>query len=114
MINLKAKKNYFLLISTFLFIYVFFNFFDGERGIISYFKKKDMYQSLLIKKKSLETQLNETENLVSLLVDLTSNNLNSNHKNENIDLDYIEILLRDNFFYGKPGEKVYLINKNEN
>ena len=35
-------------------------------------------------------------------------------KSKNIDLDYIEILIRDSFFYGKPGEKVYLINNNEN
>ena len=27
---------------------------------------------------------------------------------ENIDLDYLEILYRKNFFYGKPNEKVYL------
>ena len=114
MINLKAKKNYFLLISTFLFVYVFFNFFDGERGLISYFKKKETYLDLLIKKKDLETQLNEVENKISLLVDLSSNNLNFNQKKKNIDLDYIEILLRDKFFYGKVGEKVYLINKNEN
>jgi len=36
----KLKKNYFLLITTFLFLYFFFNFLDGERGLFSYFKKK--------------------------------------------------------------------------
>ena len=37
----KFKKNYFLLFGTFLFIYIFFNLLDGERGLISYFEKKD-------------------------------------------------------------------------
>ena len=36
----KLKKNYFLLISTFLIFYFFFNLLDGERGFISYFEKK--------------------------------------------------------------------------
>ena len=58
--------------------------------------------------------LNQTENKVSLLIDLTSNNTYSNIKNENIDLDYIEILIRKNFFYGKTGEKVFLIEKHDN
>ena len=114
MIKIKTKKNFFLLLTTFLFIYVFFNLLDGERGLISYFKKKNMYKELIIKKENLTHRLKETENKVSLLVDLTSNNLYLNSKNENIDLDYIEILFRKNFFYGKPREKVYLINKNDN
>ena len=36
----KLKKNYFILIITFLFIYFFFNLLDGERGLISYMEKK--------------------------------------------------------------------------
>ena len=38
----KLKKNYFLLISTFLILYFFFNLLDGERGLFSYFKKKEI------------------------------------------------------------------------
>ena len=38
------KKNFFLSISTFLILYFFFNLQDGERGLLSYLKKK---QSLL-------------------------------------------------------------------
>ena len=38
----KLKKNYFLLISTFLILYFFFNLLDGERGLFSYFKKKEV------------------------------------------------------------------------
>ncbi len=34
------KKNYFIIIITFLFIYFFFNLLDGERGLISFIDKK--------------------------------------------------------------------------
>ena len=37
----KIKKNYFLLISTFLILYFSFNLFGGERGFFSYFEKKE-------------------------------------------------------------------------
>ena len=42
----KIKKNYFLLISTFLILYFIFNLLDGERGLFSYFKKKEILSVL--------------------------------------------------------------------
>ncbi len=97
----KIKKHYFLLLSTFLFFYVFFNFLDGERGLISYFEKKEQYKNMQNKKNELTIQISGLEHKISLLSD-------------NIDLDYIEILVREKFFFGQKGEKVYLINNNEN
>ena len=97
----KIKKNYFVLVCTFLFIYVFFNLLDGERGLISYFKKEKLYNNLKIEKANIKEELNTIEHKILLLT-------------EKIDTDYIEILLRENFFYGKSNEKVYLINKNDN
>ena len=97
----KIKKHYFLLLSTFLFFYVFFNFLDGERGLISYFEKKEQYKNMQNKKNELTIQISGLEHKISLLTD-------------NIDLDYIEILIREKFFFGQKGEKVYLINNNEN
>ncbi len=44
------KKNYFLLISTFLILYFLFNLFDGERGLFSYFKKKKKFNKKKKKK----------------------------------------------------------------
>ena len=44
----KLKKNYFTLIITFLIIYFFLNLLDGERGLISYFKKKNVLIDLNI------------------------------------------------------------------
>ena len=89
------KKNYFLLISTFFFIYIVFNFLDGERGLFSYLEKKEIYNQKIQKKGNLTAELNDVEKKILLLT-------------ENIDLDYLEILYREKFFYGKPNEKVYL------
>ena len=93
----KIKKNYFLLLCTFLFFYIIFNLLDGERGLISYFDKNYRLENLLKKQKNINVKLNKTEHKISLLT-------------ENIDLDFIEILIRDKFFYGKKNEKVYLLN----
>jgi|TARA_B110000438_G_scaffold302977_1_gene362563 cell division protein FtsB len=93
----KIKKNYFLLLCTFLFFYIIFNLLDGERGLISYFDKNNRLENLLKKQKNINVKLNKTEHKISLLT-------------ENIDLDFIEILIRDKFFYGKKNEKVYLLN----
>ena len=95
------KKNYFLLISTFFFIYIAFNLLDGERGLFSYFEKKEIQNQLIQKKNNLTAELNDVERKILLLT-------------ENIDLDYLEILYREKFFYGKQNEKVYLNWQNDN
>ena len=97
----KLKKNYFLLISTFLLLYFFFNLLDGQRGLFSYFKKKNL----------LENLQNEDLKLVNKIEDLEiKNSLLTN----NLDLDYIETLIRQKFLYGKKGETLYIINNNDN
>ena len=97
----KIKKNYFILISTILFLYFFLNLLDGERGLISYFEKKNILKDLKNEKNKIIDNINELEAKNSLLTD-------------NLDLDYIEILIRQKFLFGKNGEKIYLIKKNEN
>ena len=89
------KKNYFLLITTFFFIYIVFNLLDGERGLFSYFEKKKIQDQLIEKKNNLTAELYDVEEKILLL-------------SENIDLDYLEILYRKKFFYGKANETVYL------
>ena len=95
----KIKKNYFILIVTFLFIYFFFNLLGGDRGLISYIKKKQIYKDLKIKQKDLRIKIQDLEHKNSLLT-------------ENIDLDFIEILIRDKFLFGKEGETTYIIEQN--
>ena len=97
----KIKKNYFILITTILFLYFFLNILDGERGLISYFKKKNILKDLKNEKIKIINNIDKLEIKNSLLTD-------------NLDLDYIEILIRQKFLFGKNGEKIYLIKKNEN
>ena len=97
----KIKKSYFLLISTILFLYFFFNLLDGERGLVSYFEKKNILNQLNNEKIKLSNKINELEDKNLLLTD-------------NLDLDYIETLIRQKFLFGKKGEKIYIIKNNEN
>ena len=97
----KLKKNYFILIITFLFIYFFFNLLDGDRGLISYMEKKDIYEQLKNDQITLSSKIEDLEHKNSLLT-------------ENIDLDFIEILIREKFLFGKEGETTYIIKDDGN
>ena len=96
----KLKKNYFLLIVTFLIIYFFFNLLGGNRGLISFFEKKEVYNKLEADQKDLSDNIVILEKKNSLLT-------------ENIDLDFIEILIREKFLFGKEGETTYIIKDDE-
>ena len=95
------KRNYFLLISSFLILYFGFNLVSGERGLFSYIVKKELLSNLK----------NEELILISKIEDM-------DHKNSllstNLDLDYIETLIRERFLFGKEGETIYIIKNNEN
>ena len=91
------KKNYFLLISTFIILYFIFNLLDGERGLFSYIKKKEILKNLQNTKKDYIVKIEELEFKNSLLT-------------TNLDLDFIETLIRTKFFFGKKNENTYIIN----
>ena len=97
----KIKKNYFLLVSTFLILYFFFNLLNGEKGLFSQFKKKKTLITLQNKETGI---LNKIKNL----------NLKNSLLSDKLDLDYIEILIRKKFLFGKDGETLYIINNNDN
>ncbi len=94
------KRNYFLLTSIFLIFYFIFNLVSGERGLFSYFEKKELLSNLK----------NEEALLINKIEDIY-------HKNSllstNLDLDYVEILIRERFLFGKKDETIYLIKKDE-
>ena len=96
----RLKKNYFLLISVFLIIYFFSNLLSGERGLISYYEKKQILNNLKNKELSLINQINDLDFKNSLLSD-------------NLDLDYIETLIRERFLFGNKNEKIYIIKKDD-
>ena len=81
--SLKKKK--FLLFNIFFTLYVGINFIGGERGLVSYFDKKNTYQELIKKDNTLTIELTNLEHSVSMI-------------NKN-DPDFLDILYRQKFNY---------------
>ena len=96
----KLKKNYFLLVFTFLILYFFFNLLSGQRGLISYFDKKHTLKTLKQEESLIIDQVKDLDFKNSLLSD-------------NLDLDYIETLIRERFLFGKKNEIIYIIKNND-
>ena len=94
------KRNFFLLTSIFLIFYFIFNLVSGERGLFSYFEKKELLSNLKNEEALLINKIEEIDHKNSLL-------------STNLDLDYVEILIRERFLFGKKGETIYLIKKDE-
>ena len=94
------KKNYFLLISIFLILYFVFNLLSGERGFFSYIEKKETLSNLKKQELSLASKIDEIDHKNSLL-------------SSNLDLDYIETLIRERFLFGKKDETIYIIKKDD-
>ena len=86
--SLKKKK--FILFNIFFTLYIGINLIGGERGLISYFDKKRIYEELEIKDKALTSELKDLEHKISLV--------------KNNDLDYLDMLYREKFRYGKKDE----------
>ena len=82
-------------------MYFFFNLLSGQRGLISYFEKKDILNDLNNQESLLISQIKDLDFKNSLLSD-------------NLDLDYVETLIRERFLFGKKNEKIYIIKDNEN
>ena len=86
--SLKKKK--FILFNIFFTLYIGINLIGGERGLISYFDKKRIYEELKIKDKVLNSELKDLEHKISLV--------------KNNDLDYLDMLYREKFRYGTKNE----------
>ncbi len=95
----KIKDKFIFIIPILLILYFTLNLLGGNRGLFSYFEKRNYLNNLKNEEKLIRQEIEELEK---------SNNLLS----DDIDTDYIEILLRDKFLLGKKGETVYII-KNE-
>ena len=89
------NKKKITLISIFLFLYLILNLLDGERGLISYFEKKNIINNLSQEKKLLIKKINFIEKKNNMLTDV-------------IDLDYLETVYREKFMVGKKSEKVFV------
>ena len=81
--SLKKKK--FLLFNIFFTLYIAINLIGGERGLISYFDKKNTYEKLIEEEKVLTAKLKDLDHKISLI-------------NKN-DPDYLDMLYRQKFNY---------------
>ena len=86
--SLNRKK--FILLNIFFTLYIGINLIGGERGLISYFDKKRIYEELEIKNKLLTSELKDLEHKISLV--------------KNNDFDYLDMLYREKFRYGTKDE----------
>ena len=74
---------------------------SGERGLFSYIEKKELLSNLKKEELSLTSKIEDMDHKNSLL-------------STNLDLDYIETLIRERFLFGKKDETIYIIKKNDN
>ena len=85
----KTKKLF--LFNIFLTLYIGINLLSGERGLISYFDKKNIEKELIQKASNLTEDLNFISNKNRLL-------------SKNIDIDFIDSLYREKLKFGKKNE----------
>ena len=90
------KKNIILILPIILIIYFSLNLLGGNRGLFAYLDKKDQFKNILEKKKFLTIEITKVKKINSLI-------------GENLDKDYLEILIRDKFVIGKKGENTYIV-----
>ena len=79
------KKRKFLLFNIFFSLYISINLIGGERGLVSYFSKKNTYEELITKDKKLTVELKNLYHKIFLI-------------NKN-DPDYLDMLYRKKFNY---------------
>ena len=84
------KKKKLILLNIFLTFYVGINLVGGERGLISYFKKKEIQQELTKKEMILSEELEDLKHKIKLIT--------------NNDLDYLDMLYREKLRYGVEEE----------
>ena len=85
------------MINVFIFLYIFINLLDGDRGYFSYVKKNNLLEEKIVEEKKITSNLDSFRSKNSMLL------------KETINLDYLDYLYRKLFVLGKPGEKLYLI-----
>ena len=87
-----------IFLNIFLFSDVLINFFDGDRGFFSYLDKKNYKEELSNKKKYLTQKLKAIDYRNTLLSD-------------KINLDFLDILIREKLRYGYSEEIIIKLNE---
>ena len=87
-----------LFLNIFLFLYIAINLFSGDRGLLSFFEKNDLEKKLKEKKILLKNEISEIENKNLLL-------------SENLNFDFLDILIREKLKYGYKDEIIIKLNE---
>ena len=91
------KRKKILFLNIFLLLYILINLLDGNRGLFSYFEKKEVQKELNEKQIFLTQELEKTEHKNKLLSD-------------NLNFDFIDILIRDKLKFGHKEEILIKLN----
>ena len=91
------KKRKILFLNIFLFLYIVFNLLTGERGLMAYFEKSELEKKLTKTKIVLTDKIQILDKKNSLL-------------SENLNFDFVDILIRDKLKLGKKEEIIIKIN----
>ena len=84
------KKRKLILFNIFFTLYIGINLIGGERGLISYFEKKNLYNKLNVTEEKMIKELKDLKNKINLIT--------------NNDQDYLDMLYRDKLKYGTKNE----------
>ena len=96
----KIQKNYKIIILSVIFLYILINLFGGQRGMFSYFEKKEILKNLQVEHIQMHEEIKDIE-------------LKNNLLSDKLDYDYIDMLIRDKLMLGKKGETTYIVSDNE-
>ena len=91
------KKRKILFLNIFLFLYIILNLLTGERGLMAYFEKSELEKKLTKTKIVLTEEIQILDKKNSLL-------------SENLNFDFVDILIRDKLKLGKKEEIIIKIN----
>ena len=91
------KKRKILFLNIFLFLYIIFNLLSGDRGLLGYFEKNKLEKHLAETKIKLTNEIKVLENKNSLL-------------SENLNFDFVDILIRNKLMLGNKEEIIIKIN----
>ena len=91
------KRKKILFLNIFLLLYILINLLDGNRGLLSYFEKTEVQKELNEKQIFLTQELEKTEHKNKLLSD-------------NLNFDFVDILIRDKLKFGHKEEILIKFN----
>ena len=91
------KRKKILFLNIFLLLYILINLLDGNRGLLSYFEKKEIQKELNKKQIFLTQELKKTEHKNKLLSD-------------NLNFDFVDTLIRDKLKFGHKEEILIKLN----